>query len=88
MSSTPAERRLKAQLAAHTRWSKTVNRTEATAPAREGLLIKFEKQVDPNGELTPEARRKMAENARNAHLKRMAYRASTSRRRRQQGESA
>lgn len=87
MSSTPAERRLKAQLAAHTRWAKTVNRTAATAAAREGLLMKFERQVDPNGELAPGVRRKLAENARNAHMRSMSFRASTSRRKRN-GEAA
>jgi hypothetical protein len=74
-------------LAAHIRWSKTINRTAATAAAREGLLVKFENQVDPDGELTPGVRRKLAENARNAHMRSMSFRASTSRRKRK-GEAA
>jgi hypothetical protein len=38
---TPAQRRLKAQLAAHTRWANCEDRTAATAKARAAANARF-----------------------------------------------
>ena len=75
-----AERQLLARLAAHESWANTQNRTARTAPAREAFLTKFEDQVDPRRELTPEERAKRATNARKAHFTRLALKSAQSRR--------
>ena len=54
----------------------------ATKPARDGFLAKFEREVDPNNELTPQERHKRAEHARKAHMQRMALKSAQTRRRR------
>lgn len=71
-----ANRRLAAQVAAHTRWSRTPDRAGALAAARRGLLDKFLKQVDPNNELSEGDRQRMAESARAAFYKRMALKSA------------
>lgn len=60
--------RTQAQAAAHTSWSKTLDRTARTVAAREAILQKLEQQVDPDGVMSPGDRRKAAENARKAQL--------------------
>jgi hypothetical protein len=80
---TPAQRRLRAQVAANERWSRVPNRTEATAPGRDAFLAGFEKRVDPLGELPEGERRRRAESARRAHMQRLAL--ASSRARRSQG---
>lgn len=72
MSLTPQQRTISAQIAAHSRWAHTPDRTAATAPARQAFLDRFEREVDPDGVLDPVERAKRAENARKAHFKRMA----------------
>ena len=79
-SFNPTERQLVARLAAHQSWANTQNRTARTAPAREAFLTKFEDQVDPRRELTPEERAKRATNARKAHFTRLALKSAQSRR--------
>jgi hypothetical protein len=68
---TPAERTLRAQVAAHTSWAHTTDRRERTAPARRAAAERFEREVDPDRVLTPEERAKRAENARQGHFQRM-----------------
>lgn len=75
-----ADRSQLANIAAHSRWSQTDDRTAATAPARAGLQRKFELQVDPDGVLAPEERAKRAESARRAHFQRLALKSAQSRR--------
>ena len=41
---------------------------ELTSPARAAFLSTFEKQVDPDGVLSPEERRRRATHARKAHM--------------------
>lgn len=69
-----------AKLAAHASWAKTQNRTARTFAARQGLLEKFEREVDPDGVLPLDVRMRMAESARRAHYRRMAMKSATSRR--------
>ena len=83
---TPGERRLRASVAAHTRWSRTVDRTEATRAAREAFLRRFEDHVDPNKELRPDVRRRNAESARRAYFQKLAYMSARARRARRAGE--
>jgi hypothetical protein len=78
---TPAERSLRAQIAAHESWANTEDRTARTANARKAMLDKFERQVDPNNELSPAERAKRAEHLRKAHFKRLALKSARARRR-------
>jgi len=78
---TESERTLRAQIAAHESWAHTTDRSARTAPARRALLDKFEREVDPNGELTPAERTQRAEHVRKAHFKRLALKSAQARRR-------
>jgi hypothetical protein len=70
---TPAsERRIVAQIAAHTRWATTTDRTAATAPARAGFDARFARQVDPDGLLPPDELATRIASAKAAHFRRLA----------------
>ena len=75
-----ANRRLAAQVAAHTRWSRTPDRAGALAAARRGLLDKFLKEVDPDGVLPEGERQRLAESARKAFYASMALKSAKVRR--------
>jgi hypothetical protein len=77
---TPAERSLLSQLANGVRWSKEPDRTAATAPARAALETKFEDEVDPERELTPEERAKRVDAARRAYYARLGLASAKARR--------
>ncbi|MBO0680344.1 hypothetical protein JRC04_23000 [Mycolicibacterium sp. S2-37] len=85
MPLSASERRLRAQIAANTSWSHTEDRTARTAPASRAFLDRFEKQVDPDGTLTPQERAKRAENARKAYFQQLAFRSAKARRARNGG---
>jgi Spy/CpxP family protein refolding chaperone len=53
---TPEQRRLRARIAASARWSRPMARADQAAAAREALLTRLERQVDPDRALTPEQR--------------------------------
>lgn len=76
-----SDRALRGRLAANVRWSRTPDRRAATAKARQALADKWEKQVDPDGQLDPALRAKLAENAKAAHYTKMALASAKSRRR-------
>ncbi|WP_432050270.1 hypothetical protein [Verrucosispora sp. NA02020] len=71
-----------AQIAAHTRWAHTADRSAATAPARTAFIARFERQVDPEGVLPLDERRKRAESAKKAHMLRLAAASAAARARR------
>ena len=77
---TPQERRLRGQLAAHTRWAACEDRTAATAAATKASLGRFERQVDPDGTLPPEERAKRAESAKKAYMAKIQLAAAKARR--------
>jgi hypothetical protein len=52
---------------------------QLTSRAREAFLTTFEKQVDPDGTLPPEERRRRAEHALKAHMTRLARRSALAR---------
>lgn len=85
MPLTPSERSLRGQIAAHESWARSEDPSARTAPARKAALDRFEKQVDPDGVLTPSERAKRAEHARKAHFKRLALKSAKVRRQRKQG---
>lgn len=74
------ERRLSAQIAAHTRWSRE-DPVEGTAAARKAFLDRFEDEVDPDGVLPEAERKRRAESARKAYFKRLALKSARARRR-------
>lgn len=82
MSLTPSERVLRAQIAAHESWAHTEDRPARTAKARKAMLDRFERQVDPNSELSPDERARRAEHARKAYFARLAFKSAQARRRR------
>ncbi len=64
-------RRIAAQVAANERWARTVDRSAATANARQAFLDKFAEEVDPAGVLSPDDRERRARNALRAHMARL-----------------
>lgn len=84
MTLTPAERRMRSQLGAHAQWARTTDRTARTAAARAGFNRRFENEVDPDRVLDPAERAKRVENARQAHMLRLAMASAKARRRRAQ----
>jgi hypothetical protein len=81
-SVSPAERTLRAQLAAHTSWANTTDRTARTEPGRRAAADRFERLVDPDGVLPADERRLRAESARKAHMKGLALKSAQARRKR------
>jgi hypothetical protein len=78
---TPEQRTLRWKVAAHTLHSKVVDPTAHTAPARIAFLDRFEREVDPDGVLSPVERARRAEHARKAYFSRLALRSAQVRRR-------
>jgi hypothetical protein len=81
----PAERSLRARLAAHALYGKRDPR-EITAKARAAFLSKFEREADPEGILPPEERRRRAESLRRAHFTRLALASVKARRKAKGGD--
>ncbi len=79
---TPAERKLRASLAAHTRWAKTppAERRRTAARGHDALLARFAAEVDPDRRLSEADRETLARNAYTAHMKRLALKSSQARR--------
>lgn len=81
---TSQEGTLQARLAAHTSWANTESPSERTAPARSAFDARFEREVDPEGLLDPEERRRRAEHARKAYFTRLSLKSAQARRKRAQ----
>ena len=81
MTLSPAERTLRARLAAHSLHAQ-VNSRDHTAPARRAFMDRFEDQVDPNRVLPNVERQRRAEQAKKAYFTRLALKAVQARRRR------
>jgi hypothetical protein len=75
-----ADRSLIARLAAHESWANTADPSARTAPARRAMLDRFERQVDPDGVLSPTERGRRAGHARKAYFARLALRSAQARR--------
>ena len=65
---------INARIAAEISWARTSDRSARTRPAREAFLKRFEREVDPDGKLPPEERRRRAEHALRAHMLRLRKR--------------
>lgn len=79
---TPAERSLRASIAAHSRWATTptAERRRQADRGQAALVARFAAQVDPDGTLPPDERDKLARNAYAAHMKRLALASAKARR--------
>ena len=84
---SPAERSLRARMAAHTMHARHDAR-ETTAAARSAFLARFEIEVDPDGILSPEERRRRVEHARRAYFTRLALASAKARRSKRSGGAA
>jgi hypothetical protein len=60
---TPEQRRLRARIAANARWSRPMAREDQAAVARAAMADRLERQVDPDGALTPEERAALVRSA-------------------------
>lgn len=78
---TDTERSQRSRVIAHKRWAHEPDRTAATAPARSAFLARFEREVDPDGQLDPAERAKRADNARSAYFRELALKSARARRR-------
>ena len=78
-SLSPAERSLRARLAAYAMHAQHDSR-HTSAPGRAAFLARFEADVDPDGRLDPEERRRRAEHARSAYFARLALASVAARR--------
>jgi hypothetical protein len=86
-SSSPAERSLRARLAAHTLHARCEAR-QTTAAARTGFLARFEREVDPDSALDPIERRRRAEHARRAYFIRLSLAAVQAKRAKRAAQQA
>jgi len=81
-----AERRLRARLAAHAMHARHDAR-DTTGKGRAAFLSRFEAEVDPDGTLAPEERRRRADHARRVYFIRLALASAKARRaQRQDGD--
>jgi hypothetical protein len=78
-SLTPAQRTLRAKAAADASWANTEDRSARTEPARRAALARFERQVDPTGELPEEERLRRAASARRSYFRFLALRSARKR---------
>jgi hypothetical protein len=76
---TPTQRVLRARIAAHASWAKPADRTARTRPAADAFTARFEREVDPDGELEPAERLRRAESAKKAYFQRLALASSRAR---------
>jgi hypothetical protein len=74
----PVVRRAAASIAANIRWS-TQDTREGIKPARRGFLARFEREVDPDGVLTPAERGVRAQRALRAYMSQLALRSRAKR---------
>lgn len=87
-SLSPAERKLRASIAAHESWAATEDRTSRTAAGRAAFAKSFEDKVDPDHKLDPAERSRRAEHARKAHFARLALASAKARRAQAQPKDA
>lgn len=64
-------RKIRGRIGGHTTHSRH-DSTMITRPAREAFLARFEREVDPEGKLSPAERQKRAKQALGAYMARLA----------------
>lgn len=75
-----SDRQIIGAIGAHESWARTPDRTARTSAGRRAFLARFEREVDPDGTLTPEERTRRAESARKAYFARLALKSAQARR--------
>lgn len=78
MALTPAQRTLRARIAANARWSRE-DPSPVGPRGQAGLLARFEREADPEGTLPPQERTRRARAALRAHMQRLALRSAQAR---------
>lgn len=73
---------MRGRIAAHSSWANTADPAARTANARKAASDRFERQVDPEGLLSPAERTRRADHARKAFYVSMALKSAEARRRR------
>ncbi len=84
---SPSERVLRSRIAAHASWANTPDPSKRTEAARRAALDRFERLVDPEGELDPAERARRAESKRKQYFTSLALKSSKARRRSTGGEA-
>jgi hypothetical protein len=82
---TPEQRHMRATIAASDRWA-SEDPAEQGQRMRRGFLEKFEREVDPEGQLPPAERERRARSALRAHMIRLAFASSKARAARKGGD--
>jgi hypothetical protein len=77
---TPVERSTRASIAALTRWSRQDTRLGTQPAQQEANYGRFEREVDPDGELEPEERARRVRRLRRAHMRKLALLSAQARR--------
>ncbi|MFI6513598.1 hypothetical protein ACIBCT_38845 [Streptosporangium sp. NPDC050855] len=77
---TPAERALRGRMGAHLSWANTADPQARTKPGRDAFLARFEREVDPEGVLPIEERKRRAESLRKAYMQKLALASAQKRR--------
>ncbi len=85
---TPEQLSLAARIGAHALHAKIADPSAHTAPARRAFLDRFEREVDPDGVLSPTERARRAEHARKAYFTRLALKSAKARRKASPGVGA
>jgi hypothetical protein len=83
---TPAQRALRARLAANARWARA-DPIEGTQAARDAFLTRFGAEVDPAGTVPQAERTRRAVGARRSYMPSLALRSSRARQQRSPSES-
>lgn len=79
MPTSPETRKILGSIGAHESWARTPDRPARTANARRAFLDRFEREVDPEGVLSPAERATRAEHARKAYFARLALKSAQAR---------
>jgi hypothetical protein len=84
MPEAKPRRSLQGRIAAYESWAQTADPTARTAAARAAFLDRFEREVDPEGVLSPTERVRRAEAKRKAYFARLALKSAQARRARRE----
>lgn len=76
---TASQRSQQGKMASHSSWARTVNPPKRTANARAAFLARFEREVDPEGQLPAKERIRRAEQRRRAYFQGLALKSSLAR---------
>lgn len=85
---TPEEHSSNARLGAYVSWANTEDRTARTRKARTAFEARFEREVDPDGVMSPADRAKAADAARRAYFARLSRKGAKARRLNQRARQA